>query len=214
MFPVILLLFLKSMVLGLGVSAPLGPNGMLMVNRTIRKGFLSGFVTGMGVATADTIFAIIAALGFSFVIGFINTQEFYIKLFAGIIVAVIGLKLFLSNPIKDIRRKREEHTTHVQDYFSVLLLALTNPFSILVFLTFLPGFNIDFAQPGLFKVVIILGVFLGASAWWFGMSYAVTHFSRNLRLRSIVTLNKISGSIIIFIGVVVLITLLVSAIAG
>jgi threonine/homoserine/homoserine lactone efflux protein len=213
MFPVALLLFLKSMVLGLGVSAPLGANGMLMVNRTIRKGFRSGFVTGMGVATADTIFAIIAILGFSFIIGFINTQAFYIKLFAGIIVALIGLKLFLSNPIKDIRRNRREHTTHVQDYFSVLLLALTNPFSILLFITFFPGLNIDIAQPGLYKVIIILGIFLGAAAWWFGMSYFVTHLSRNMRLRSVVTLSKISGSIIIVIGLTVLVTVLISVLS-
>jgi threonine/homoserine/homoserine lactone efflux protein len=213
MFPVAIALFLKSMILGVGVSAPLGPNGMLMVNRTIRKGFRSGFFSGMGLATADTIFAIIAGLGFSFIIGFINAQVFYIKLFTGIVVALMGLKLYLSNPVREIRLKSKEHTTHLQDYASLLLLALTNPFSIFIFLAFFTGFNIDFSQPGILRVVIILGIFIGACAWWLGVSYVVNHFSRKLRLRSIVKLNKISGTIIALLGIAVLVALLVSVLA-
>jgi threonine/homoserine/homoserine lactone efflux protein len=213
MFPVAILLFLKSMVLGVGVSAPLGPNGMLMVNRTMRKGFRSGFFSGMGLATADTIFAIIAGLGFSFIVGFINAQGFYIKLFTGIIVALLGLKLYLSNPVREMRRKSKANSTHFQDYLSLLFLALTNPFSIFMFIAFFTGFNIDFSQPGIFRVIIILGIFIGACSWWLGLSYVVNHFSRNLRLRSIVKLNKISGSIIILIGITVLVALLISVLA-
>lgn len=210
MFPVVLLLFLKSMVLGLGVSAPLGPNGMLMVNRTIRKGRLSGFVSGMGVATADTIFAVVAGLGFSFIIGFVNAQFFYIKLFVGIIVAILGIKLFLTNPVTEIRRSRKEGKNHFQDYLSLFLLALTNPVSIFLFIAFFAGFNIDFSQSGLSRVIIVSGVFIGAAAWWFGLSFIVNHFSKNLRLRSIVAINRISGSVIALIGVTVLFTLLAS----
>jgi len=213
MFPFAIALFLKSLVLGVGVSAPLGPNGMLMVNRTIRKGFRSGFISGMGLATADTIFALIAGLGFSFVIGFINAQVFYIKLFTGIFVALMGLKIYLSNPVREMRRKSGENATHFQDYVSLLFLALTNPFSIFVFIAFFTGFNIDFSQPGIFRVVIILGIFIGACAWWFGVSYVVNHFSRNLRLRSIVKLNKISGTIIALLGIAVLLALLYSVLA-
>jgi len=210
MFPIALGLFLKSIVLGLGVSAPLGPNGMLMVNRTIRKGRLSGFVSGMGVATADTLFAIIAGLGFSFIISFVNAQAFYIKLIMGIFIALIGVRLFLSNPIPEIRNRGRENKNHFQDYLSLFLLALTNPVSIFLFIAFFAGFNIDFSQSGMSRIIIVSGVFLGAAAWWFALSFIVNHFSKNLRLRSIVAINKISGSIIALIGVAVLLTLLIS----
>ncbi len=210
MFPIVLILFLKSLVLGMGVSAPLGPNGMLMVNRTIRKGFLCGFVSGMGVATADTLFAIVAGLGFSFIIGFVNAQFFYIKLFMGIFVALIGIKLFLSNPVAEIRRSGRESKNHLHDYLSLLGFSLTNPVSIFLFIALFAGFNIDFTQSMLTRIIIIAGVFIGAAAWWFILSYIVNHFSKNLRLRSIVAINRISGSIIALIGVVVLLTLLVS----
>jgi len=212
MFPA-LILFFKGIIMGLSVSAPPGPNAMLMINRTLRKGHISGFMTGMGVATADTIFAIIAGLGFSFIIGFVNEEAFWIKLVAGILVASIGLKLFLSNPVGDIRRKSRESIkgTPAQDFFSVFGLALTNPFSIFIFLALFPGMNISFTGPWyLIPLIIVAGIFLGASAWWLAFSYTVSRFSRTMRLRNIVTITRVTGAIIIGTGIIVLLSLFIS----
>ena len=209
MFPAIILFF-KGLVLGLGVSAPPGPNAMLMISRTLRKGHFSGFMTGMGVATADTLFAIIAGLGFSYIIGFVNEESFYIKLIAGVLVAAIGVKLFLSNPVADIRSRFRETliSTPLQDYFSVFMLALTNPFSIFIFIALYPGMNIGFTGPGiLVPSLIIIGVFTGASAWWFIFSWIVNRYSRSMRLRSIVTLTRVTAAVVITIGLIVLVTL-------
>lgn len=207
------ILFLKAMVMGLGVSAPPGPNAMLMVNRTLRKGHLSGFMTGMGVAAADTIFAIIAGLSMSFIISFINEKAFYIKLVAGVLVAAIGLKLFLSNPAWELRRKSREtlKETHLQDFFSVFGMALANPFSIFIFLALFPGMDISFAGPQrIIPLIIVLGVFTGASAWWFIFSYTVSRFSRSLSIRKVVIMSRATGFIIIAIGISVLLTLFIS----
>jgi threonine/homoserine/homoserine lactone efflux protein len=212
MFPA-LLLFFKSFIMGLSVSAPPGPNAMLMINRTLRKGHFSGFMTGMGVAAADTIFAIIAGLGFSFIIGFINEEAFWIKLVAGVLVASIGLKLFLSNPVGDIRRRARDDTqgTPAQDFFSVFGLALTNPFSIFIFLAMFPGMNVSFTGPWyLIPLIIVTGIFTGASAWWLAFSYTVSRLSRTMRLRNIVVLTRFTGAFIIIIGLMVLLTLFIS----
>ncbi len=212
MFPA-LLLFFKSFIMGLSVSAPPGPNAMLMINRTLRKGHFSGFMTGMGVAAADTIFAIIAGLGFSFIIGFINEEAFWIKLIAGVLVASIGLKLFLSNPVGDIRRRARDDIqgTPAQDFFSVFGLALTNPFSIFIFLAMFPGMNVSFTGPWyLIPLIIVTGIFTGASAWWLAFSYTVSRFSRTMRLRNIVVLTRFTGAFIIIIGIMVLLTLFIS----
>ncbi len=212
MFPA-LLLFFKSFIMGLSVSAPPGPNAMLMINRTLRKGHFSGFMTGMGVAAADTIFAIIAGLGFSFIIGFINEEAFWIKLVAGLLVASIGLKLFFSNPVGDIRRRMREDTqgTPAQDFFSVFGLALTNPFSIFIFLAMFPGMNVSFTGPWyLIPLIIVTGIFTGASAWWLAFSYTVSRFSRTMRLRNVVVLTRFTGAFIIIIGIMVLLTLFIS----
>lgn len=208
-----LILFIKGLFIGLIVSAPPGPNAMLMINRTLRKGHFSGFITGMGVATADTIFAVMAGLGFSYIIGFINEERFYIKIIAGVIVAAAGVKLFLANPVADIRDRFRDKikSAPVQDYLSVFMLALTNPFSIFIFIALFPGMNISFTGLGVMApALIIMGVFTGASAWWFLFSWMINRFSRTLRLRSIVTITRVSGVAVISIGLLVLITLFFS----
>lgn len=212
MFPAVILFF-KGIILGLSVSAPPGPNAMLMINRTLRKGHISGFMTGMGVATADTIFAIIAGIGFSFIIGFINEEAFWIKLVAGILVAAIGLKLFFTNPVGDIRKRARMSIkgTPFQDFFSVFGLALTNPFSIFIFMALFPGMNISFSGSSyLIPLIIVSGIFIGASAWWLAFSYTVSRFSRTMRLRNIVALTRVTGAIVVAAGIMVLLTLFLS----
>lgn len=215
MFPA-LIIFMKGVILGMGVSAPPGPNAMVMVNRTLRKGHFSGFMTGMGVATADTIFAIIAGLGLSYIISFINQESFWIKLGAGLLVAAIGIRLFLSNPIPDIRSRMRDNSKNnlIQDFFSVFMMALTNPFSIFIFIALFPGMGISFKGAGLFiPAIIILGIFTGASLWWFTFSWLLSRYSRSMKLRNIVTLTRISGAVIIIIGMAVLMTLFFSHIS-
>lgn len=212
MFPAFIVFF-KGLILGMSVSAPPGPNAMLMINRTLRKGHLSGFMTGMGVAVADTIFAVIAGLGFSYIITFVSQESFYIRLVAGIVVALIGIRIYFKNPVSDIRNRIRENLVNspFQDFLSVFMLSLTNPFSIFIFLALFPGLKINFNGPGLMiPLIIMAGIFAGATLWWFSFSWAVNHFSRNMRLRSIVRLSRISGLVLVAIGVILLGTLFFS----
>lgn len=208
-----LILFLKAMVMGLGVSAPPGPNAILLVNRTIRKGHLSGFLTGMGVAAADVVFAIIAGLSLSYVIGFINEKAFYIKLITGVLVAAIGIKLFLSNHKWEIKRRMQERSkgTPLQDFFSVFGMSLANPFTIFLFIALFPGMDVSFVGSGhLIPVIIVLGIFTGAAIWWYALSYTVNRFRRSMSLRKVVTISRVTGFAIIAIGVGVLLTVFIS----
>jgi len=96
MIPAIEIL-LKGIILGLTVSMPLGPIGIILINRTIKRGMLSGFFSGLGLATADTLLAVLSALGFTVIISFINSQRFIISIIAGLVIIGVGLKVFLSS---------------------------------------------------------------------------------------------------------------------
>src|SRR5450759_3514870 len=98
-------ILLKGIILGLTVSMPLGPIGIILINRTIKRGMLSGFFSGLGLASADTLLAVLAALGFNVILSFINQESFIISVIAGLIIIGIGMKIFLSNPVKDIRNR-------------------------------------------------------------------------------------------------------------
>jgi threonine/homoserine/homoserine lactone efflux protein len=206
-------ILLKGIVLGLAISMPLGPIGIILVNRTIKRGFLSGFFSGLGLATADTILAVLAGVGFSVIISFIKEQRFIISIIAGIIIIGIGLKVFLSNPVKDFRNREKANKSLWRDYYSLFMVSISNPYTILIFVAFFSGIHINSKiSPELVPFFLIPGIFLGAVSWWFLLSYFVSRFKKKIRLRSIVKVNKIAGITIMVIGIIVLLSVLTTPI--
>jgi threonine/homoserine/homoserine lactone efflux protein len=203
----VLEILLKGIILGLTVSMPLGPIGIIMINRTIKRGMLSGFFSGLGMASADTLLAILAGIGFTVIVSFINKEMFIISLIAGVIIIGVGLKVFLSNPVKDMRNREMANKSLWRDYYSVFVLSISNPYTIFIFVAFFSGVHINGnVKPELVPFFLIPGVFVGAISWWFFLSYFVSRFKKKIRLRLIVRINKVAGIVVIVIGVVVLLS--------
>jgi threonine/homoserine/homoserine lactone efflux protein len=200
-------ILLKGILLGLAVSMPLGPIGIILINRTIKRGMLSGFFSGLGLASADTLLAVMAALGFNVILSFINQERFIISVIAGLIIIGIGLKIFLSNPVKDIRNREKANKSLWRDYYSVFVLSISNPYTIFIFVAFFSGVHINGnVKPELVPFFLIPGVFIGTITWWFFLSYFVSRFKKNIRLRVIVRVNKLAGIVVIVIGILVLLS--------
>ena len=204
-------IIIKGMLLGLAVSMPPGPVGIILVNRTIKRGVKSGFSSGLGLALADTILAIVAGIGFSFIISFIQQERLMLGLAAGIVVAAVGVKVYLSNPVREFRKGNLANKSLWRDFYSVFIMSVTNPYTILIFVAFFSGIKIsNNISPEKVPFLLVPGVFVGAMAWWISLSYLVSRVKSKLRLRNIVLINKISGLIITAIGIVILISLLPS----
>jgi threonine/homoserine/homoserine lactone efflux protein len=185
---------------------PIGPVGILLVNRTIKRGLLSGIFSGMGLAAADTILAVIAGLGFSVIVGFFNDERFLISILAGLVLIGVGVKVFVSSPVKEFRNPDKASKSLLRDFLSVLALSLSNPFTIFVFVAFFSGININSdIRPQLVPFLFVPGVFIGTISWWFCLSYFVSRFKNNIRLRSIVRVNQFAGIAIVAIGIMVLV---------
>ena len=202
---------LKGSILGLAVSMPSGPVGLVMINRTIKRGRLSGFFSGLGIAAADTFLAIISAIGFSFIIDFIREERFILSLVAGILVSGVGLKVFLSNPVKEFRNNAGTNKSLWRDFYSVFIMSVTNPYSIFIFVAFFSGVHIEGSiKPETVPFIFVPGVFMGAMAWWLFLSYFVSRLKKKIRLRTIVKINRIAGLLIIAIGIFILLSLFTS----
>jgi threonine/homoserine/homoserine lactone efflux protein len=200
-------ILLKGILLGLAVSMPLGPIGIVLINRTLKRGMLSGFFSGLGLASADTLLAVLAALGFNVILSFINQERFIISIVAGLIIVGIGLKIFFSNPVKDLRNREKANKSLWRDYYSVFVLSISNPYTIFIFVAFFSGVHIDAdVKPELVPFFLVPGVFIGTITWWFFLSYFVSRFKKNIRLRVIVRVNKVAGIVVIVIGVIVLLS--------
>ena len=192
---------IKGIIVGLLVSTPVGPMGILCVQRTLNKGKSSGFSSGMGIATADTIFALIAGLGISFIIHFLSEQQLIIKIIGGVVIAFIGLKIFITNPVKQLKKHRREGKTLFEDFISILFMALSNPFTVFLYVAVFAGLNLQDVSTGYSSALLVVtGVFVGASISWFTISTIVNYFRTKIRLRKLMWINRIAGITIILFG--------------
>ena len=201
-------LLMKGLLIGCIVSIPLGPMGLLAVQRTLNKGRASGFFSGMGIATADAIFALVAAIGLTFIINFLNEQKLYFQILGGIVVLLIGAKIFIANPIKQLRALRLKRVRPLKDFLSILFLALSNPLTVLMFVAVFAGLKLggDLTSFG-GAFFVVSGIFMGATFSWLFVSLIITHYRKKFRLRAIFWFNKLAGGMIFFIGLATIFSL-------
>ena len=103
----------KGMMIGVIASAPMGPVGILCVQRTLNKGRWYGMATGLGAAASDIIYAAFAGFGMSFVMDFItNTQNrFYLQLVGSVMLLCFGLYTYRSDPTKKMHQSGQQKGT-------------------------------------------------------------------------------------------------------
>src|SRR5947209_4610782 len=119
----------RGLLIGFSIAAVVGPIGMLCISRTMQQGFLYGFITGLGAATADALYGSIAACGLTLISGFLVSQQNWIRLIGGLFLLYLGLRTLLTSAAKQAAEARGN--TLFIAYASTLLLTLTNPLTIL-----------------------------------------------------------------------------------
>ncbi|NHB69519.1 LysE family translocator [Perlabentimonas gracilis] len=202
-------LLIKGIIVGLLASIPLGPIGIICIQRTINKGKLSGFLSGMGAASADTIFAAIAGFSLSFIISFIQEQQVIFQAIGGLIVFGLGIKIFYTNPVRQLRRHKRKQNNLLEDYLSVLLVTITNPLAVFLFIALFASLGVVVEGENiLLSLVATSGVFIGAMLWWYILTTLVNIFRDKFRLKQLWWINKLSGAVIFTLGAVAIFGLL------
>jgi threonine/homoserine/homoserine lactone efflux protein len=198
-------LLLEGIIIGIAVSIPLGPLGVLCIKRTVNKTWKSGFVSGLGVATSDTIYAIVAGFSLTIIIDFLRQYESYFKMLGLGMVVLLGMYIFLPNPAKEIQKFRRKGTSYVQDYITAVLLTLTNPLAIFVFLAIFTSYSIvlQMSHP-LDAFLIVGGIYIGASSWWLSLTGIAHNFKHQLTVSTLWWANKIVGISFIFFALLLM----------
>lgn len=188
--------------MGLLVSVPLGPVGVMCIHRTVHRGMRSGIFSGVGAAAADTFYALIAGFGLSYIINFIESKQTIIQTIGAIVIFIIGIKIFYSNPAIQIRNQRNKKGKPFEEFLSIFFVTLSNPAVFFVFLALFAGFNILSSQSGhVGTLTAISGIFAGAMLWWYILSAVISKYRTKIRLRNLWWLNKIMGVIVILCGI-------------
>ena len=208
----ILEIVIKGMIIGIVASAPMGPVGVLCVQRTLNKGRAYGFVTGTGAALSDILYALLTGYGLSFLYEIISNQTtlFWIQIIGAVIMFLFGLHTFRTNPMKNTRNVSRNKSSLLQNGITGFFITLSNPTIILLFLGLFTPFNFMLPEQTFFmQCVGYVSIFGGAMLWWFFITYAVSKLRARFDVRGIRVINRIIGAAVMLgslIGMVLIYT--------
>ncbi|MCP4351684.1 MAG: LysE family transporter [Desulfobacterales bacterium] len=192
-------IFLKGFIIGISIAAPVGPIGVLCIQRTLSGGNIHGLVSGLGAATADAIYGFIAAFGLTFISNFIVEQQTWFRIIGGLFLCYLGIRAFMSKPSEQAASVNKY--SNFGAYGTTFLLTLTNPMTILSFAAIFAGLGIISKTVHYFSAsLLVIGVFMGSALWWFILSGSASLFRSKLTSARLAWLNRISGIIILTFG--------------
>jgi threonine/homoserine/homoserine lactone efflux protein len=190
----LLLTLFKGIIVGIVIALPVGPVGVLCVRRTLFEGAMFGFVSGLGAATADTIFGLIAGYGLTFVSDWILSYEDWLSLVGAVFLFYLGLPPLLSHTKPEPEPLAGERLLGA--YASTFALTITNPITILAFAAIFARVGID-EQAALLGIgMLVTGVFLGSLLWWLGLSFGIAWVQKRTSTVNLKRLNRASGAIL------------------
>ncbi|MCP5098054.1 MAG: LysE family transporter [Chloroflexi bacterium] len=196
---------LRGILIGFAIAAPVGPIGLLCIQRTLAYGRRVGFVSGLGAASADAIYGMIAGLGLTAVSGFLVQQQSWLRLIGGLFLCYLGIKTIMSHRQETAVDAPTPHQGMVSAYVSILALTLTNPITILSFVAVFAGLGLATADLAAGTAVLfVLGVFSGSALWWLLLSGGAGLFRNRIQTHHLAWINRVSGAIILTFGIIAL----------
>lgn len=192
---------LKGIIVGFSLAAPVGPIGVLCVRRTLAHGGWRGFVVGLSSASADVVYAIIAAFGVTLISDFVAGHQQWLRLIGGILLLAWGFHTFRSRPDTHVPTKRVNREARV--YFSTLLLALANPLTLFAYAAALSGIGVEnIRSDRVYLTLMVTGVFLGSLLWSSLLTILARIFKEKVSTRGLGIVNKVAGSLLMLFGAI------------
>lgn len=195
---------MKGLIIGVIISAPMGPVGILCIQRTMKKGRMFGIVTGAGAALSDFLYALITGLGMSVVIEFIERGQtlFWLKLMGSIMLLIFGVHTYLQDPRKGMRKGMKRKGTLFYNFISGFGLTISNPLIVFLFLALFNMFTFVIPSNLFGRAIGYLSIIAGAMLWWLGLTYVIAKMKDSFGLRGILYLNRSIGIIVICSSIV------------
>ena len=196
----------KGLLIGIIASAPMGPVGILCIQRTLNKGRWYGFITGIGAAVSDTIYALIVGLGMSFIMGPLQnpTYKLILQISGSVLLLLFGLYCFKSNPMKKVHQSGKTKGSIFHNGLTAFLVTFSNPLIIFLFMACFAQFA--FVQPGqTFEMIVGFACIpAGALLWWYGLTWLIDRIRGKFDVNGILIINKVIGSIVSLFSIIML----------
>ncbi|CBJ40270.1 Lysine exporter protein (LYSE/YGGA) (plasmid) [Ralstonia solanacearum CMR15] len=200
------MLFVKSMVMGFCIAAPVGPIGMLCIQRSLSRGFRSGFATGIGAACADGIYGLLGALGIAGVVAALPMLSVALKIGGGVFLVWLACGIAREAPAAPNVSQGATRATVARDFLTTFALTLSNPMTILSFIGVFAALGpLSGSHDGLgwFGVSrMVSGVFAGSAVWWLCLSTATTTLRKAIPVSLMHSFSRMSAIVIAVFGCV------------
>jgi threonine/homoserine/homoserine lactone efflux protein len=206
-----LYLVLSGVVMGLIAAVPIGPVNLICIRRTFAFGPLNGFMSGIGAALGDGIFACITGFGLTWVAQLIEGYATVIELIGGAMLVYFGWRSFFAPPM--VRCLDEEGndgaSNLIRAIVSTFLLTITNPATLLAFTAMFAGLGGLAGGAGSYVDAgfVVAGVVGGSAGWWLALTTLIGLFHAKIDEKAMKRINRVSGLLVGIFGLVVLVHL-------
>ena len=192
--------FARALVIGFLVAAPVGAMALLCIERTLSRGRASGYATGAGIATADALYASIAAFGLTALTGALTGAQGWVRLVGGAFLVYLGVRAMLSKPGRCADDGAAVPLFGV--YSSAVGLTLANPQTIIAFAGIFAGAGLVVAGGGwAMPAITVAGVFAGSLGWWLVLVTVAGVLRERVGERMLLWVTRVSGVAIAVLGV-------------
>ncbi len=192
---------IKGILMGVMVSAPVGPIGMLCIQYALQRGFMYALMAGLGAALADTCFSALAGSGVNVITDWMHSHCTLLQISGGLVVAVLGIQIYYYANVPSIEVPYRPYSDGFTVLGSTFLLTLANPLTILAFVALFSMFHdCNEGLDWMSTLLSISGVFIGSLIWWIFLASIATRIGQRLSKETIVSLRKGIGAVLVIFG--------------
>lgn len=205
-------IIVKGAIIGVVASAPMGPVGVLCIQRTLNKGRAYGLVTGVGAAFSDILYALLTGYGLNLLYDVISNPStvYWMQLIGAIIMFIFGLHTFRLNPVQNTRNVSHNKSSLLRNGITGFFITLSNPMIILLFVALFSPLNFVIPEMSLADQCFgYMAIFAGAMLWWFFITYVVNKLRARFDVRGILIINRVIGGAVMigsFVGAILIAT--------
>ncbi|WP_043948534.1 LysE family translocator [Candidatus Phaeomarinobacter ectocarpi] len=199
-------LVLNGVLIGIVVAAPIGPVNLICIRRTLAYGRLNGFLSGLGAAVGDAVFAIVAAFGLTAAASMLVSVGDWLQAFGGIFLIALGIHTYLSKPADNDTVATNTSSKLAAAVLATFVLTITNPATMLGFVAIFGGVGgLVTTEPSLLTATLLVAaVFIGSALWWLGVTMTVGLLRHRMTDQTLILINRVSGVLIVSFGLFVI----------
>lgn len=179
-------------------AMPLGPVGILIVQRTLNRDRSTGFFSGIGAAFSDTFYASLAGFGMVLITGFLQQHELWFHIGGAFILLILGVFIMLSHPERFAVKKLKKKNSPAKNIVGTFLIAFANPYIVFWHIAVFSGFGIVLSIDNLKEALFVLfGFLVGDVLWWFLLTFLINLSRKWFSLKILLWFNRVAGALII-----------------